>query len=191
MLTWNNAAEVAAKPARSSGDLVFVKASDCPISCVPLQLPLVGFSQVFDANLKKCRAPQTGEKSQRRFLFNAADQDGNIKAYCTGAQVIEGIGKVLATAAKLGRSQVGIKITASGSGVDTVYSVELDLDLTANIGEGFGKGQPHDLEKLRDSLLGIKAQAVTAAAPANAETIAAMMGVPASMVTPMTEDAPF
>ena len=151
-VSWQEASTDATSGKSKNGNLHFVNVASCPLSFVPLE-GVISYVQVFDKMLKRSRIPAVGEKGQKRYIFAGADASGKIGAYVAGPQVVEAIAAVLKTASALGKPQVGVLITTTGTGMDTVYSASLDMALTGKIVPGFITGEQPDLEKIKNSLL--------------------------------------
>lgn len=106
-----------------NGKIVFIKGKNTnpgPLTVRPFGKICVQTNFVYDPDLKKNRTARKGEKSRTQFVWNGLDENGDVKTYVSGSQVVQGIKDVREIKET---SEIYVDITSTGSGIDTEYVV--------------------------------------------------------------------
>ena len=162
---WNSIADQKSGN-RKSEDLVFLNSKNLPQTFLPSP-DIEKYTSVYDETTKKNRPPSGSdddEKVRTQYLFYGLFFDKgqkSIKICCCGQQVAKGIGTVQKSLSNLGLISF-VKVSSTGSGLGTEYSVEAvkvgDKNITPDVWnrlEDEVKKLPA-LDEMRDRLLGLK-----------------------------------
>jgi len=174
---WNSIANQ--KSAKKNEDVVFLNNKNLPQIFLPSPSIEV-YECVYDDSTKRNRPPETNETGKVRTqylfygLFLPTDGEMSVKICACGQMVAKGIGSIQKTLSNLGQISF-VKVTATGSGINTEYEVEgtmvnnkpIPLDIWDKEIVKTEMAKLPTLIEMRDRLLGLKTEEVADAAVAN------------------------
>jgi Sec-independent protein translocase protein TatA len=173
VLDWNSIGSQ--KGSGKSNDVIFLNAKNLPKVLLPSQ-EVIEYNCVYDGDKKRNRLPVDGDDNVRtQYLFYGLsiteDNKKVIKIYSCGKAVAQGIGeaiKIFRSAAKQFDENADpeklttfVKVTATGSGLSTVYKVEtikvIDKPVPTSKWDELKDevAKLPKLEEMRDKLLGL------------------------------------
>jgi hypothetical protein len=120
--SWSAITEKKGGGSGGQSDIVFLNAKNLPQQLLP-STSVLEYEAIYDAETKTNRLAKEGEKGIRTFLFYGMNDKKEVRVYQCKMQVASKIKNLLKSLEAL-KILSFVKVTATGSGMNTEYDVE-------------------------------------------------------------------